>query len=132
MTARELDDQAAPAAPLVYSVVSTASAVVLVLVGDVDLATSEELRRSLRDVIESSGAPLVVVDLSEVRFIDAAAIGVIVGGHAAAAARGRRLYVDGLQGRPARVFEILRLDWLRLPGRGHRRHGRTSRSEVRP
>jgi anti-anti-sigma factor len=132
MTARELDDQAAPAAPLVYSVVSTASAVVLVLAGDVDLATSEELRRSLGDVIESSGAPLVVVDLSEVRFIDAAAIGVIVGGHAAAAARGRRLYVDGLQGRPARVFEILGLDWLRLPGRGHRRHGRTSRSEVRP
>jgi anti-anti-sigma factor len=115
MTARDLDRPATPADPLIHSVAYHASAVVLVLAGDVDLATSDELGRRLRDLVESGDAQVVVVDMSEVRFIDAAAVGVIVTAHAAAAARGRHLYVDGLRDRPARVFQILRLDWLRLP-----------------
>jgi anti-anti-sigma factor len=108
-----------PAAELIYSVASTACTLTLVLAGELDLATSAELRRKLVDLVESGRAPVVVVDLSEVCFIDAAAVGVIVGVRAVAAARGRQLYVDGLRGNPARVFEILALDWLRLsdPGR---------------
>jgi len=39
----------------------------------------------------------VVLDMSQVRFIDAAAVRVILSAHAAAAACGRRLYVDGLR-----------------------------------
>jgi anti-anti-sigma factor len=100
---------------LTHSVVSTASAVVLVLAGVVDFAMSAELRRTLDDLVRSSHAEVVVVDLSEVRLIDAAAVGVIVSAHASAAARGRQLYVDGLGALPARVFAILGLDSLRLP-----------------
>jgi anti-anti-sigma factor len=109
------------AGQLVYSVVSTASALTLVLAGDVDLANSAELRRTLVDLVESSHPPVVVVDMSEVRFLGAVAVGVIVTAHAVATARGRQLYVDGLRGIPARVFEILALDWLGLPHSEQRR-----------
>jgi anti-sigma B factor antagonist len=120
MTAGDLDRQPTATVPLIHSVASPGSTVVLVLVGEVDFATSDEFRRRLGDLIESSDAPVVVVDLSEVQFIDAAAVGVIVSARAAVAACGRNLYVDGLRAGPARVFEILGLDWLRLPHRGQR------------
>jgi anti-anti-sigma factor len=118
MTAGNLDRSAA--VPLIHSVASRGSAAVLVLAGEVDFATADEFRRRLGDLVESSDAPVVVVDLSEVGFIDAAAVGVIVSAHATAAACGRHLYVDGLRAGPARVFEIVGLDWLRLPHSGQR------------
>lgn len=117
-TARDPDGPLKPAERLVHSVASTASALTLVLAGEADLATSADLRRTLVDLVESSHVPVVVVDMSEVRFIDAAAVGVLVTAHAEAAARGHQLYVDGLRGIPAQVFEILALDWLRLPQPG--------------
>jgi len=100
---------------LTHSVVSTASAVVFVLAGVVDFATAADLRGRLDDLLESNDAEVVVIDMSEVRLIDAAAIGVIVSARASAAAYGRQLYVDGLQALPARVFAILGLDCLQLP-----------------
>lgn len=48
------------------------------LQGELDMATAVELRRAVADAI--SGAPLVVIlDLSELTFIDSTGIGVLLG-----------------------------------------------------
>jgi anti-sigma B factor antagonist len=53
------------------------AAVVVSARGEIDLVTSPELRAALLD--ERAQAPLVVLDLREVTFIDSSGLGVIVG-----------------------------------------------------
>jgi anti-anti-sigma regulatory factor len=48
--------------------------------------------------------------MSDVRFIDAHSIGLIVGASKAAKVRGRELQVDGLDGLAARVFRLVGLE----------------------
>ena len=86
-------------------------AVVVCLAGELDLATVE-LAPLLMRVAESGRAATIVLDMSEVSFIDAHSIGVIVRAWAAARTRGRVLQVDGLRGLPARVFRLLELEPL--------------------
>ena len=85
-------------------------AVVVRLAGELDLSTAAQLRQLLLNVAESSTATTVVLDMSEVRFIDAHSIGLIVGASKAAKVRGRVLQVDGLDGLPARVFRLVGLE----------------------
>ncbi|BFU45472.1 STAS domain-containing protein [Krasilnikovia sp. MM14-A1004] len=75
--------------------------------GELDLSTVPELRRRLSTVTDSDAAATIVLDLSDVRFIDAQSTGLIICAWAAARARGRELCVDGLRGIPARVFGVL-------------------------
>jgi anti-sigma B factor antagonist len=84
-------------------------AAVVCLAGELDLSTAAELRQVLR-VAESGTAATVVLDMSDVRFIDAHSIGLIVGASKAAKVRGRVLQVDGLDGLPARVFRLVGLE----------------------
>ena len=56
---------------------SREGAVVVVASGEIDLATSPELRSAL--TAEEAQAPLIVLDLREVSFIDSSGLGVIVG-----------------------------------------------------
>jgi anti-sigma B factor antagonist len=86
--------------------------VVVHVAGELDLSTSEELHHRLMTVVESGPAALVVLDLSDVRFIDAHSVGLIVAAWAAAKCRGGRLAVDGLRGIPARVFGLLGVEPL--------------------
>ena len=86
-------------------------AVVVCLAGELDIATVE-LEPLLLRVAESGPAATIVLDMSEVLFIDAYSIGVIVRAWAAARARGRVLQVDGLRGLPARVFRLVGLEPL--------------------
>jgi anti-sigma B factor antagonist len=51
--------------------------VVVIASGEIDLATSPELRAALHE--EQAQAPAVVLDLREVTFIDSSGLGVIVG-----------------------------------------------------
>src|SRR5262249_19235910 len=74
--------------------------VVVDVAGELDFATSTELGQRLLNVVES-GAAVVVLDLSELRFIDAHCVGLIVAAWEAARCRGRRLEIDGLRGIPA-------------------------------
>lgn len=67
-------------------------------------------------LVESTPASLVVLDLSEVRFIDAHSVGLIVAASAAAHRRRRTLIVEGLRGIPATVVRRLGLEPL-LTGR---------------
>ncbi len=86
-------------------------AVVVCLAGELDIATVE-LEPLLLRVAESGPAATIVLDMSEVSFIDAYSIGVIVRAWAAAKARGRVLQVDGLRGLPARLFRLVGLEPL--------------------
>jgi anti-sigma B factor antagonist len=81
--------------------------VVVYLAGELDLSTAAELRRRLMRVAESGAAEMIVLDLSDVRFIDAHSTGLIMSAWAAAKLRGRELCVDGLHGIPARIFGLL-------------------------
>lgn len=89
---------------------SVNGAVVVQLTGELDLSTSIELRRRLLGVARTGDASRIVLDLSDVHFIDAHSIGVIVGAREAAAACGRTLHVDGLRALPARMFSLLGLE----------------------
>jgi anti-anti-sigma factor len=56
--------------------------------GEIDLVTSPELRAALLD--ERAQAPLVVLDLRDVTFIDSSGLGVIVGQQKRSQERGAR------------------------------------------
>ena len=94
-------------------------AVVVSLAGELDLAVME-LEPLLLQVAESGPAATIVLDMSELDFIDAYGIGTIVNAWKVAKARGRVLRVEGLRGLPARVFRLTELEPLlvRPPCRG--------------
>jgi len=85
-------------------------AVVVYLAGELDLSTAAEFGRRLMEVAESGAAPTIVLDLSDVSFIDARCTGLIVSAWSAAKFRGRELCVDGLHGVSARIFGVLGLE----------------------
>jgi anti-anti-sigma factor len=84
-------------------------AVVVSLAGELDVA-SVELEPLLLRIAESGPAPTIVLDMSELDYIDAHCVGVIVGAWKAAKARGRVLQVNGLHGLPARLFRLVGLE----------------------
>ena len=86
-------------------------AVVVSLAGELDLA-SVELAPLLLRLAESGPTATIVLDMSDLGFIDAYGVGVIVGAWKAAKAHGRVLRVDGLHGLPARVFRLVGLEPL--------------------
>jgi anti-anti-sigma factor len=64
----------------VVSVDSVGNAVVVKLAGDLDLYNAEQVRSALVGVID--GAPSrIVIDASEVEFIDSTALGVLIDAH---------------------------------------------------
>ena len=83
---------------------------VLSVVGEIDLATVETLMVALRPRVERGGP--VIVDLSEVTFLDSTGIRVLA---EAAAELGERgcLVIHGAHGPVARVLEITQLDLTR-------------------
>jgi anti-anti-sigma factor len=86
---------------------------VVCLAGELDLGSDVELR-ALFDKIAGHGAAVTVVDLSEVTFIDAHGIGLIVAAHRSAVERGRVLGVVGLRGPVEYVFSLFPLGDLVL------------------
>lgn len=77
---------------------------VVIVKGEVDLATSPQLRESLAGVVES--ATSIVVDLDQVGFIDSTGIGVLVGGVKRARGHGGDLSLVCTQRRILKVLEI--------------------------
>lgn len=90
--------------------------VVVRVAGELDFASSTELGQRLLNLVELDDAAVVVLDLSELRFIDAHCVGLIVAAREAARCRGRRLEIDRLRGIPARVFDVLGLRPLLAAG----------------
>ena len=85
--------------------------IVLAVHGDADLHGAEELESKLTEVIEE-GPSAVVVDLSEVTFLDSMVLGVLVQGLKRLRARGGRLRVVVPRTEVRRIFELTHLDRL--------------------
>jgi anti-anti-sigma factor len=74
------------------------------LCGEFDLAAHDALRAALAD---HGSAKAIVIDLTQVSFIDAATVGLLLEAHAAATGLGCTLRVVGAVGVVHRVLEIL-------------------------
>jgi anti-sigma B factor antagonist len=84
-------------------------AVVLALHGEVDLHAAPELRERLAATIDG-GAPAVLVDLSDVTFVDSTALGVLVGAMKRLRATRRPLRLVAPRPDVRRLLEITLLD----------------------
>lgn len=118
--------------PLAWEQRRVADGVVVRVAGELDLATSEEFGRRLMKLVESGRAAVVVLDLSDLHFIDGHSIGLIIDAWAAAKCRGRRLEVDGLRGLPAQAFGVLGLEPLLARRVGDGTAGRGWRGRYEP
>jgi anti-sigma B factor antagonist len=72
-----------------------------------DAHNSQEFKEKLLRLPEGGGA--VVVDLSEVRFVDSSGLGVLLSGHKNARLRDGRFALVGVQARVQSMFELTRL-----------------------
>jgi anti-sigma B factor antagonist len=82
--------------------------VVARLGGDLDIVTSDDVKRELAAVFDS-GATGLSLDLSQVRFVDSSGLGTLVALHRYAEAAGARFAVRKVPSQVQRLFEITRL-----------------------
>ncbi len=82
---------------------------VLTVRGEADVYSSPTLRDRLMDLIDGNGS-VVIVDLSEVGFIDSTGLGTLVAAHKRAAARGGALPLVCAQDRILKLLRITGLD----------------------
>lgn len=87
-----------------------ASAVVVVVTGEVGAENAHVLRASLDKAAATEPVRPVVLDMSEVPFIDSTCLGVLVRGHKALRAAGGSLSFVVVAGPVRRVLEISGLD----------------------
>jgi len=73
--------------------------------GEIDVATAPALREHLT-THESAGAPVVVVDLTDVTFVDSTALGVLVGAYRRLGDAGSTLRLVVTEARILKVLEI--------------------------
>jgi anti-sigma B factor antagonist len=81
-----------PAGNLEIDVLSTASAAVVQLAGDLDLAGAPRLRTTISHLV-AEGARHIIIDLRAAEFVDAAGLGVLVQGYRLLSANGGKLAV---------------------------------------
>ena len=81
--------------------------------GELDLYTAERVKRGI-DEADAVGADTVVIDLSEISFIDSAALGVLVQETKRLEGRGDSLVLVTNDPRTRRVLEVTGLDRVLL------------------
>lgn len=86
----------------------SASAASARLSGDLDIVTSDEVKRALIELIDA-GQVALTLDLSDVGFVDSSGLGVLVAVHRHAEARGGRFVIRSSPPQVQRLFEITRL-----------------------
>jgi anti-sigma B factor antagonist len=79
--------------------------------GDLDIVTSEEMKRQLAALVES-GNSTVAVDLHDVGFVDSSGLGALVAVHHFAAARGAKFVVRDVPPHVRDLLTLTRLDSL--------------------
>ncbi len=85
------------------------AAAVLKIQGDLDLSASSALRACLLDEVGLDGPP-IVLDLSDVPFVDSTCLGVLIGALRRAQENRGGLRLAAAQPRVRRAFEIAALD----------------------
>jgi anti-sigma B factor antagonist len=82
---------------------------VLAVRGEIDVASAPELHASLSDLIRQ-GSEIVMVDLSEVSFIDSSGLGALVGAEKEMRGAGHELRLVVTQPQIMRLLELTGLD----------------------
>jgi anti-sigma B factor antagonist len=77
--------------------------------GEVDLSRSPKLRNALRDA-QSSRPKRVVIDLSDVEYMDSSGVATLVEAYQVARRNGSKMVLCGLMDRVKSIFEIAKLD----------------------
>ena len=77
--------------------------------GDIDLASSPEVRKALLHEVRDNRSPRVVLNLSEVRYIDSSGVASLVEGLKASRDIGSRFILVGLSGPAREVLQLSRL-----------------------
>ncbi|SDT22385.1 STAS domain-containing protein [Actinoplanes derwentensis] len=90
----------------------------VLLAGEFDIDTRDELTTSLLGVVEAGDGDRIVVDLTGVRFIDSEALGGIIDGYQAADRAGLEFRIANPAGIVKRLFEVIGLDHLLEPAVG--------------
>ena len=86
------------------------------LSGDLDIVTSDDVKRELVELIDG-GHTSLALDLSDVGFVDSSGLGVLVAVHRHAEAQGGGFVVRSAPLQVRRLFEITRLgDLLTVDG----------------
>lgn len=85
------------------------------IVGDIDMLCSDVIEREISSVVGTAGVTDVVVDLSEVNFLDSSGIGVLLRGRRLADAQGVGYRITALDGRVRRTLVITGV-WAHLSG----------------
>jgi anti-sigma B factor antagonist len=83
-------------------------ACVVSLHGELDIASAPDLKSELGSLT----APIVTVDLADLKFMDSAGITALVGARNATVARGGSFRLQGAEGSVRRVIEITGLSFL--------------------
>jgi anti-sigma B factor antagonist len=81
------------------------------LAGDLDIVTSEGVKRELAGLVDA-GHDSLVLDLSDVGFVDSSGLGALVALHRHAESQGGRFAVRAVPPQVQRLFAITRLDDL--------------------
>jgi anti-sigma B factor antagonist len=82
---------------------------VIAVAGEIDIFTAPDLRAAVVQAIDA-GARGLVIDLSETRFLDSTALGVLIGALKRLRTIGGRLVIVNREPTTARTFEITGLD----------------------
>jgi anti-sigma B factor antagonist len=77
--------------------------------GDIDLANSPEVRKALLREVREIRTPRVLINLSEVRYIDSSGVASLVEGLKASRDLGSRFILFGLSGTAREVLQLSRL-----------------------
>ncbi|HEX6076283.1 MAG TPA: STAS domain-containing protein [Micromonosporaceae bacterium] len=93
---------------LVSSQRLTPTAAVVILSGDLDLATASELRNTLQEALTERKH--LVLDMADLRFLDSTGIGVLVRVHKKATAVGGVLAFAEVPGNVTKILEVTCLD----------------------
>ncbi len=91
-----------------HSVVNGERSATVHLAGELDLSVADELRDLLNGLI-GDGRAHIEIDLSETKFVDSRAIGVLIGAQKRAQGAGGRILVRKPQSTVRKAFDILGL-----------------------
>ena len=101
----------AEAGPLKLDVDVRGEHAVLTLIGELDVSSAPLLREIVMALAEApSGAPRVVLDLTELQFVDSTGLGMMVEALARLREAGGDLELRSAHGAPKRVMELTGID----------------------
>ncbi|MDO3701418.1 STAS domain-containing protein [Micromonospora sp. C28SCA-DRY-2] len=78
----------------------------VILSGEADLATADQLEHDLRLLLTSAGVTRLVLDLTALRHLDCAALSALLAVRETALAHGQRVTITAAAGTPARVLTL--------------------------